>query len=108
MMVRFQSGSIWPVAGSSTTVPTCSSPLTYVKSPTASSLPEGSVSRSFTWLLKLKAMPVKAPVFTSNAARPRDSVMAPSAPERTPVKLPPTNMVVPTCSKAWTWMLPSA
>ena len=66
------------------------------------------MSRSFTWLLKLKVMPVKAPVFTSNAARPRDSVTAPSAPERTPVKLPPTNMVEPTCSKVWTWILPSA
>ena len=104
---RSHEGSIWPVAASIRTVPTWVSPLTLVKSPTASSLPPGSSTRSFTWLLKSKVWPVQSPVVASKAARPRLVVSEPFLPFCTPVKLPPTYMVEPTCSKAWTWILPS-
>ena len=99
--------SMAPVAVSMTTVPTCSSPLTRVKSPTASRRAPGSSTRSLTWLLKAKDCPFHSPDDASKPARPE--VCAFVEPTRaTPVKLPPTYMVEPTCSKAWTWALPSA
>ena len=104
---RSHEGSIAPVAGSMRTVPTWVSPLTLVKSPTARSLPLGSSTRSLTWLLKSKVWPVHTPVVASKAARPLEVIAEPFLPFWTPVKLPPTYMVEPTCSKAWTWMLPS-
>ena len=57
--------------------------------------------------LKSKVWPVKSPVATSKAARPREEISVPLSPCLTPVKLPPTYMVEPTWAKAWTWMLPS-
>ena len=104
---RVHDGSIWPVAGSIRTVPTWVSPLTFVKSPATRSLPPGSSARSLTWLLKEKVCPFHSPVVTSKPARPEDAISWPFLPFCTPVKLPPTYMVEPICSKAWTWILPS-
>ena len=99
-MLRSHEGSIAPVDGSMTTVPMWASPLTRVKSPATRRRPSGSARRALTCALKSKAWPVQSPVFTSKAARPREDFSAPFSPCLTPVKLPPTYMVDPTCAKA--------
>ena len=63
-------------------------------------LAAGQLDEVLPRLLKSKVWPVQSPVLTSKAARPREAVSEPFSPCLTPVKLPPTYMVEPTCASA--------
>ena len=70
-------------------------------------LAAGQLDEVLDLVVEVEVWPVHTPVVASKAARPLEVIAEPFLPFWTPVKLPPTYMVEPTCSKAWTWMLPS-